>query len=110
MKMLNGSPHYDSFQEAYEALYPNKKRKPYKPKLEVKDKFLKKNVCQVCKKPLVWIEGTHTMACQNPKCKGFEHTRKDADGNEQKYYSPSYVILSDFGYLLASTISGESAN
>lgn len=100
--------HYTSLEELRTGfgLKPVKKRTNDSEKLKAQqDKFL--GVCKACKKPLSWIEGTNTLACQNPECKGIKMTSKNEDGSERVWYIPVTKILNEKGMSIAENLFSE---
>lgn len=105
---------FNSFEELREdekikkqfGLKPLKKRTNDPEKLKAQqEKFVGK--CRVCGQHLVWLEGTNTLACQNPECKGVRMTSKDEDGNEKVWYIPVTRTLDERGMQIATNLFSE---
>lgn len=64
-----------------------------------REKFV--GTCKVCKQPLSWIEGTNTLACKNPECKGVKMTSKNEDGTDKVWYIPVTRMLDSDGMEIA---------
>ena len=96
-KGLNGMKNgrYGSFAEVAEALGYASKDLRVGTAEELKQRqeaFRAKHKCKSCGEPMVWINGTSIMVCQNPKCKGVNIKKKDGEGTIRK---PSYYTLNE---------------
>lgn len=98
--------HYTSLEELRTnyGLKPIKKKTNDEEKLKAQqNKFVGK--CRVCGQNLSWIEGTNTLACQNPACKGVRMSSKnEEDGTEKVWYIPVTRILNDQGMEIAMNL------
>ena len=91
---------YSSFEELAAAwgIKPvSKVTKDMKKLNEQQTKFKERHRCKACNEPMEFIQGTSTMACKNPKCKGIKQVRTDKEGNEIVTYLPSYDLLDTLG-------------
>lgn len=96
MRNEKSGTRYFSFAELAEAwgIKPQKKTNNAKRKEQI-EKFNTYHRCQTCKRPLTYIGG-NIMVCQNDKCPGIKHTRKDDETGEEKvWYSPSFEELTN---------------
>lgn len=103
----NTTEHYTSFEEAGRAFGcrpVSKVTKDMKKLEKQRETFVGKHKCRSCGNPMTWVDGTSTMVCQNPACRGIKHTRTDSDGNEIVTYSPSYSLLDSTGTIIAENI------
>lgn len=90
----NTTEHYSSFQEAAKCWGCKEKTKNENKMKELQDKFVEKNKCKACGKPLSYIGGS-IMTCTNESCKGIKVEREDNDGNKIVSYVTSYKLLKD---------------
>lgn len=80
-----------------------KKRTNDEAKLKAQqEKFVGK--CKACGELLSWIEGTNSLACKNPVCKGIKMTSKNEDGTEKVWYIPVTRILDTEGMEIAERL------
>lgn len=103
----NTTEHYSSFEDCAKAFGCRpvvKKTSDMKKLTSQQENFNNSHKCKVCGSPMRWVKGTSTMVCSNEKCKGFKHTRTDADGNEIVTYTPSYNLLNDKGFEICNNI------
>ena len=101
--------HYTSMEALREGwgLKPIKKKTNDENKLKAQQEKLV-GTCRVCKKPHVWIEGTNTLVCQNPDCKGMKMTSKnEEDGTEKVWFIPVTRLLNDKGTEIAMNLFAE---
>lgn len=104
--------HYTSLEELRAAynIKPMRKQTRDKEKLvKQRETFCGKHLCQSCKKPMIWLEGTNQMVCNNPDCQGIKHEQIiNAETGETKvWYSPSYDLLDDLGQEIAQNLFAE---
>ena len=66
------------------------------------EKFVGK--CKVCGELLSWIEGTNSLACKNPDCKGIKMTSKNDDGTEKAWFIPVTRTLDTEGMEIAERL------
>ena len=103
----NTTEHYSSFEElaaAWGVKPVSKVTKDMKKLQEQQEKFRGKHKCKACGEPMEFIQGTSTMACKNPKCKGIKQVRLDKEGNEIVTYLPSYDLLDELGAEIGNNI------
>ena len=87
-------------------LKPIRKRTTDAEKLKAQqEKFV--GICKVCKQPLVWIEGTNTLACKNENCKGVKMTSKNEDGTDKVWYVPVTRMLDSEKIKIAENLFSE---
>ena len=103
----NTTEHYSSFEElaaAWGCKPVSKVTKDMKKLKEQQDRFKERHKCRACGEPMEFINGTSTMTCKNPKCKGIKQIRLDNEGNEIVTYLPSFDLLDELGSDIANNI------
>ena len=103
----NTTEHYTSLEDLRKAwgCRPINKRTLDEKKLQSqRESFCSKHKCKVCGKPMLWMNGTSVMSCNNPDCKGIKNVRTDLDGNEIVTYLPSYDLLDSVGSEIANNL------
>ena len=104
--------HYTSLEELRAAynIKPRRKQTRDKEKLaQQRETFCGKHLCQSCKQPMTWLEGTNQMVCNNPDCLGIKHEQiiNEETGETKVWYSPSYDVLDDLGATIAEKLFAE---